>query len=165
MPILNVLFFIDSDIGWEPKDFIKLVLSDKDMIGGAYRKKTDNEELYAIEDVQYGTTTITSGTPFSTTISSNSSSIGSAASIGEGVYFIRGTFVDVYDQILILDPFSTKASYFLLLINLFVFKFINGSINELNVGPVGVGLAIPTGVATLRLVIGRRLARRFILGF
>jgi hypothetical protein len=49
---VDVLFFIDSDIGWEPKDFIKLVLSDKDMIGGAYRKKTDNEELYAFKALE-----------------------------------------------------------------------------------------------------------------
>lgn len=46
---LDVLFFIDSDIGWDPKDFVKLVLSDKDMIGATYRKKTDDEELYAFK--------------------------------------------------------------------------------------------------------------------
>lgn len=48
---VDVLFFIDSDIGWNPQDFVKLVLSDKDMIGGTYRKKTDNEELYAFKAV------------------------------------------------------------------------------------------------------------------
>lgn len=45
----DVLFFIDSDIGWNPQDFVKLVLSDKDMIGGGYRKKHDDEELYAFK--------------------------------------------------------------------------------------------------------------------
>jgi len=45
----DVLFFIDSDIGWKPKDFLKLVLSEKDMIGGGYRKKLDNEELYTFK--------------------------------------------------------------------------------------------------------------------
>lgn len=45
----DVLFFIDSDIGWKPEDFIKLVLSDKDMIGGGYRKKHDDEELYTFK--------------------------------------------------------------------------------------------------------------------
>jgi len=48
---VDVLFFIDSDIGWNPQDFLKLVLSDKDMIGGTYRKKTDNEELYAFKSL------------------------------------------------------------------------------------------------------------------
>jgi hypothetical protein len=46
---VDVLFFIDSDIGWKPEDFVKLVLSDKDMIGGTYRKKNDDEELYAFK--------------------------------------------------------------------------------------------------------------------
>jgi hypothetical protein len=45
----DVLFFIDNDIGWNPQDFVNLVLSDKDMIGGGYRKKHDNEELYAFK--------------------------------------------------------------------------------------------------------------------
>jgi hypothetical protein len=46
---VDALFFIDSDIGWNAEDFIKLVLSDKDMIGGTYRKKTEDEELYAFK--------------------------------------------------------------------------------------------------------------------
>ena len=46
---VDVLFFIDSDIGWNPPDFIKLVLSSHHMIGGTYRKKTDAEELYAFK--------------------------------------------------------------------------------------------------------------------
>lgn len=45
----DVLFFIDNDIGWKPQDFINLVLSEKDMIGGGYRKKHDDEELYAFK--------------------------------------------------------------------------------------------------------------------
>lgn len=46
---VDVLFFIDSDIGWKAEDFIKLVLSEKDIIGGAYRKKIESEELYAFK--------------------------------------------------------------------------------------------------------------------
>jgi len=46
---IDILFFIDGDIGWNPQDFYKLVHSDKDIIGGSYRKKTDNEELYVVK--------------------------------------------------------------------------------------------------------------------
>jgi len=46
---IDALFFIDADIGWKPIDFVKLVLSDKDMIGGGYRKKQDQEELYTFK--------------------------------------------------------------------------------------------------------------------
>ena len=46
---IDTLFFIDGDVGWNPLDFYKLVKSDKDIIGGSYRKKTDNEELYVVK--------------------------------------------------------------------------------------------------------------------
>lgn len=49
---VDVLFFIDSDIGWEAKDFIKLVLSEHDMIGATYRKKQDIPELYAFKALE-----------------------------------------------------------------------------------------------------------------
>ena len=41
----------------------------------------------------------------------NASAKGSAFTINNGVYFLRGTFVDVKDQILILDQYSNKPNY------------------------------------------------------
>ena len=46
---MDMLIFIDGDVGWDPKNFFKLVKSDKDIIGGSYRKKNDNEELYVVK--------------------------------------------------------------------------------------------------------------------
>lgn len=46
---VDALFFIDSDIGWNPEDFFRIVKSDKDVIGGTYRKKTSEQELYAFK--------------------------------------------------------------------------------------------------------------------
>lgn len=46
---VDVLFFIDSDIGWNPEDFIKIVKNKYDVVGGTYRKKTNTEELYAFK--------------------------------------------------------------------------------------------------------------------
>lgn len=46
---VDFLFFIDGDIGWNPNDFFKLINSDKDIIGGSYRKKTDDQELYVVK--------------------------------------------------------------------------------------------------------------------
>ena len=37
------LVFIDSDMGWIPEDFFKLLEYDVDIVGGTYRKKTDVE--------------------------------------------------------------------------------------------------------------------------
>jgi hypothetical protein len=71
----------------------------------------NGESLSASENVVYGGTTINAGTSFATTISSNATSTGSAASIGEGVYFIRGTFVRVPKQTIILDYYTNTPSY------------------------------------------------------
>lgn len=58
-----------------------------------------------------GNTTISSGSPFATTVSSNSTSTGSAFSISEGVYFIRGYFVNVKEETLILDQYTNSPNY------------------------------------------------------
>ena len=36
---------------------------------------------------------------------------GSAFGVNEGVYFIRGTFVDVPTSLIILDPYNNNPSY------------------------------------------------------
>jgi len=71
----------------------------------------DNEELSANENVSYGNSTINAGTTFASTISKNATSTGSSASIGDGVYFIRGNFVRVLKQTIILDYYTNTPSY------------------------------------------------------
>ena len=71
----------------------------------------DGEVLLAQENITYGNTTINSGSAVATLISSNATSIGSAAAVGEGVYFIRGTFVNVQSQRIILDHYTNNPSY------------------------------------------------------
>jgi len=71
----------------------------------------DGESLIAEENIIYGNTTINAGTPFASLISLNATSIGSAAFIGDGVYFIRGYFVNVSKQTLILDNYTNTPSY------------------------------------------------------
>ena len=57
-----------------------------------------------------GNITITAGTPFASTISNNASSVGASFSITNGVYFIRGQFVNVKSETLILDQYSNKPN-------------------------------------------------------
>lgn len=71
----------------------------------------DLESFYCDEDVIYGNTTITSGTTFATSISNDSTSTGSAAHVNRGIYFIRGYFVEVEKQTIILDYYDNKPSY------------------------------------------------------
>jgi len=42
------LFFIDSDIEWEPELVLSLLNRPVDCVGTAYRKKTDAQELYTV---------------------------------------------------------------------------------------------------------------------
>ena len=72
---------------------------------------TDGEQLVCSDSIVYGNTTINSGTPFASLISSNATATGSAAFIEKGVYFIRGYFVNVTDQSIVLDYYSNEPSY------------------------------------------------------
>ena len=58
-----------------------------------------------------GNTSIAAGSPFAITSATNSTSIGSAFQIENGVYFIRGNFVNVSKETLILDQYSNTPSY------------------------------------------------------
>jgi len=42
------LIFIDHDIIFQPEWILKLIQSDKHVIGGTYRKKTDEKEIYPV---------------------------------------------------------------------------------------------------------------------
>ena len=83
--------------------YVKYVDSNDDF---EFDQFQDGESLIADVNVTYGNTTITAGTPFASLISLNATSIGSAASIGDGIYFIRGFFANVSKQTLILDHYT-----------------------------------------------------------
>ena len=72
---------------------------------------SDGENLTANKDIVYGATVIAANEPFANTLSFGANAIGSAMSIGEGVYFIRGTFAQVQGETLILDQYSEFPSY------------------------------------------------------
>ena len=72
---------------------------------------TDGETLSATENVIYGNTTISANTPFASLISEDATAVGSAAFISQGVYYVRGFFVNVSNQTIILDHYSNTPSY------------------------------------------------------
>ncbi len=91
-----------------PTIYVKYIDSDANF---AINPFLDNEPLYAEENVEYGTNTILSGTPFASTVSSNSTATGSSTSINDGIYFIRGIFASVPKQTIILDYYTNTPSY------------------------------------------------------
>jgi hypothetical protein len=74
-------------------------------------KFVDGENLLALENIDYGLSIIRENTSFATSIVSGSTLTGSAAKIEQGVYFVRGFFVDVFPQTIILDQYSNLPSY------------------------------------------------------
>ena len=56
-------------------------------------------------------TLIAEGVPFASTIQTDATAVGSAYFISNGIYFGKGTFLNVSDQTLILDQYSNTPNY------------------------------------------------------
>ena len=59
----------------------------------------------------YGNTPINSGDSVATLIETDATATGSAVSIGNGVFFVRGHFVNVSADKIVLDPYTNNPSY------------------------------------------------------
>lgn len=75
------------------------------------KKFVDGENLIVQETIAYTLGVLNSGNTFATTISNNSTSIGSAIKITDGVYFVRGFFIKVNASTLILNQYNNSPSY------------------------------------------------------
>ena len=71
----------------------------------------DNEQLVTDTEITFGTTLIEIGSPFAQLLPTSAIQTGSAAYIQAGVYFIRGFFVDVAQQYILLDQYGSSPSY------------------------------------------------------
>jgi len=70
------------------------------------------EEILTLEEnITYGNTTLNAGETILTTLTEEPSTIGSSVGIDHGVYFIRGTFINVNKDVVVLEPYSNKPSY------------------------------------------------------
>jgi len=71
----------------------------------------DGEELITETSFIYGNTSITQGDTVASLVSTESCAIGCAAAISNGIYFIRGSFVNVSSDKIVLDPYTNQPSY------------------------------------------------------
>jgi hypothetical protein len=71
----------------------------------------DGENLISLENVDYTLSSIRENTSFATSIISGSIGKGSAVKIEEGVYFIRGFFITVPKQVVVLDQYTNTPTY------------------------------------------------------
>jgi hypothetical protein len=72
---------------------------------------SDGESLVLDENITTETISFISGEPFASTISQNSHSFGSSFTVFSGVYYLRGHFVNVETQTLILDQYTNSPNY------------------------------------------------------
>ena len=83
-------------------------------INGSRTRFVDGEQLSSNNTVisqLLGTSNIAVGEPFGVTISRNCTSRGSSFSVNDGIYYIRGHFVRVSKETLILDQYSFTPNY------------------------------------------------------
>jgi hypothetical protein len=99
-----------------------------------------------------GNTSIAAGQPFAVTLANNSTAIGSAFSIFDGIYFIRGQFVNVQTETLILDQYTNIPSY---RVGLFVNEeIVNSDIDEsLNDNSQGFNNYAAPGADRLKITV------------
>jgi len=106
--VINTISNVESD-----KGFITLYVKYTES-GGTQKtnkKFQNNEQIIVDSEITFGTTLIEIGTPVAQLIPNDATQIGSIAYINTGVYFIRGFFVDVEFQSLILEQYSQNPSY------------------------------------------------------
>ena len=71
----------------------------------------DGENLLIQESLVYGNTLINAGDTVANLIDVDASAVGCRVSIADGVFFIRGHFVNVSADKLVLDPYTNNPSY------------------------------------------------------
>ena len=71
----------------------------------------DGESLLTGVNFVYGASVIAANEPFANTLAADSNAVGSAFSVSEGVYFVRGTFAQVSTETLLLDQYGSTPSY------------------------------------------------------
>jgi len=72
---------------------------------------TDGEDLIIEESFIYGNTSITQGDTIASLVTTEACAIGCAAAVSSGVYFIRGSFVNVSSDKIVLDAYTNRPSY------------------------------------------------------
>ena len=88
--------------------FVKYVTSGDDNAGSSLE---DGEQLITEESFVYGNVAVNAGDTVATLINLDASTTGCSCGISPGVYFIRGSFVDVQEDKIVLDPYTNSPSY------------------------------------------------------
>ena len=105
--VVNYILATQSERGHNTL-YVKYSKSGNDFATNVFN---DGENLVTSSDIEYGISRVIANNPFATTIALNATSLGTAATVQEGVYFIRGYFVKVATQTVIVEQYSDNPSY------------------------------------------------------
>ena len=95
------------------KGYITLYVKYLESGGTANTQETfsNNEQLVTTAAITFGTTLIEIGSPFAQLLPTGALQTGSVAYVQTGVYYIRGFFVDVPYQYILLDQYGNTPKY------------------------------------------------------
>jgi hypothetical protein len=105
--VVNYITSEESEDGFDTI-YVKYTSSGSDALTRTFQ---NGENLISLSNVSYSLSNIDENSLFARCAVENSTDIGSSASINEGVYFIRGYFVKVNQDTIILDQYSPRPSY------------------------------------------------------
>ena len=91
--------------------YVKYIDSGDTTSGTGLKSFQINEQLITDKEITFGSTLIEIGTPFAQLLPVNATAVGSTAYISDGVYYIRGHFVNVPSSYIILNQYDSNPSY------------------------------------------------------
>ena len=105
--VINRLTSSESIDGFDTL-YVKYTKSGVDGTTSAF---LDGENLITLSNINYLNTSIAPDSQFAKCIVSEATSVGSAFSINEGIFFIRGFFISNASSTILLDQYSNNPSY------------------------------------------------------
>jgi len=122
----------------------------------------DGENLVTLTDFTYGSTTISEGSDFATCIISNATGTATAFTINRGIYFVRGAFVEVQNETLVLDQYSNTPSF---RVGFFVKEDIVTAVDDDSLYDNAAGFSNFTAPGADRLKISLSLTKKNLTDF
>lgn len=121
---------------------------------------TEGENLVLLETISYGNTVISANQGFARAVSVEANVTGSAANIQEGVYFLRGNFVTVSPQTILLQQYASMPT---LKVGLTVFEEIINADEDPSLNDNAQGFSNYSAPGADRLKISATLSSKLII--
>ena len=156
--VVKVLDSTESEAG-----FVTLYVKYKNSNPNSeYQVFQSGESLITNSNIIYGSTLIQAGNTFANTVALNASFAASAATISDGVYFVRGNFVSVEKQTVILDQYNNKPS---VRVGLLVNETVVSSADDPSLNDNSQGFSNYAAPGADRLKINLQLTKKDISDF